>query len=298
MGCFDRILVVDDASDLPVTDLPGDVTLLRQERSQGAGAARNRALDAVTTRHLLFFDSDDLLTAEFPALWRSLQGREFDFCMFRHADSRVQRDGRHGQIWMDEALWRQAGAQAQALARLSDAGRASLVQVANYPWNKIYRTGFLRAHDIRCSHSPVHNDITLHWRSFLHGRAILTSDRVAALHHVTSGGARLTNRRGAERMVIFEVLAEVAEALQQAQEQALSGQVDALQAAFWRFSSGLLGWARGHVPPRMHSLYDGRMREFLRAHLSPALFVRLAQGDPVIARRLLWQMAPDAEGAA
>ena len=298
MGCFDRIVVVDDASDLPLGDLPGDVTLLRQDMQQGAGAARNRALDAVITSHLLFFDSDDLLTAEFPILWRSLQGKSFDFCMFRHADSRVGRDGRYGQLWVDDMLWQQAGAQAQALAPLAAAGRAVLAQVANYPWNKIYRTGFLRAHDIRCSHSPVHNDIVLHWRSFLHGRAILTSDRVAARHHVTAGGARLTNRRGAERMVIFDVLAEVAEALDRERKQALTPQIEGLQATFWRFVSGLWGWVRGQVPPEMQAMFDDRARDFLLTYLTRPVFARLAQSDPVAARQLLWQMTPVERSAA
>lgn len=286
-GCFDQIIVVDDGSDQDMPALPEQVLVLRQDVQQGAGAARNRALGAVTGSHVLFFDSDDLLTAEIAPLWHSLSDHVFDFCLFRHADSRMMQQGHHGQMRRDEALWKQAGALGCALAPAGTDALPVLAQTANYPWNKIYRTAFLHDHDIRCSHTPVHNDITLHWRSFFHADRVLTSDRICARHYVAADGGRLTNRGGTDRMVVFDVLTEVAHQLPEFPK---------FMTAFWRFSSNLFDWARSTLTPDHHSRFDAAMTAFLRQHLKPDHVRSLAHKDPVLARRLLAQMT--AQGLA
>lgn len=288
---FDQIVIVDDGSQTPVhiADSGGaadTVMLLRNAEAMGAGGARNQALDHVTTSHLLFFDSDDQLTRDLPPLWQALQAESvFDFCLFRHHDSRSAHRGVWGQMPLDNALWRQADAPGATLFTPSPDGLAQLVQTANYPWNKIYRTGFLRDHPtVRCSETPLHNDIQLHWQSFLQAKTVMASDRVAAIHEVQDGGNRMTNQSGTARLCVFEPLAAVGAALADA------GQ-PALQHAFLTFTTGLLDWVRSVMDPVHHPAFDQASRRFWHRHLDPALFGSLRHNDPVLALRLCLQMA-------
>ncbi|MEN9063024.1 glycosyltransferase family 2 protein [Ponticoccus litoralis] len=107
LGLFDQIVVVDDGSADPVVTDRAEV--IRQDSATGPGPARNRGLDAIRTSHVLFFDSDDMITPGMVPLWRDLAGREFDFCLFRHADTRRIARGHWHQMPHDDALWRLAG---------------------------------------------------------------------------------------------------------------------------------------------------------------------------------------------
>ncbi len=57
----ERVIVVDDGSTDDTAAIAGrfDVTVLRQERQAGPGAARNRGIAAATTEFVAFLDADD-----------------------------------------------------------------------------------------------------------------------------------------------------------------------------------------------------------------------------------------------
>lgn len=293
LDCFDQVVIVDDASDIPLSesDLPESLRdrslLLRSDESGGAGHARNRALEVVDTESLLFFDSDDLLTGELPCLWRELQGRAFDFCLFKHHDSRVlERDG-WGQMPVDNMLWRLAGVSAGGLRVTDSAARPCLAETANYPWNKIYRTGFLRENRLKFSEIPVHNDIAVHWDSFSCAENILVSDRVAAIHFVRPGGQRLTNRRSRDRLRVFEPLRHAAEGIRDRQ-----GAQSPLMLALIRFSFGLMNWVRGNIPENIRGEYDRRAAGFIDCLLDEGRALDwLNRRDPVLCLKILLMQA-------
>lgn len=266
----DRIIVVDDGSEPaiafePLTvevGLPPDrVTLLRHDHSRGAGAARNLALQHVTTEYVMFLDADDLPLRELPDLLLDLKGREFDFCIFQHHDNRCSAEGRWGQMPEDRALWRSAGTDIGALSRVSRAAAKHLCQTANYPWNKIYRTDFLREHNIRCTEIAVHNDVELHWRSFLNAKTILASDRFGVIHYVASGQGRLTNRNGPERLQVFTALSRVSAELHARRE------LDAFTLPFYRFAAGLLGWIGSFIRKDLLDDFTRKAHSFLAAEV-------------------------------
>lgn len=291
LGLFEQVVVVDDHSDTAVVlpEMAGvDLHLIRNEVSQGPGPARNIGFERITTRHVLFFDSDDLLTHELTPLWHDLQDKDFDFCIFRHCDSRRIRLGQWGMTGYDATLWQAAGMAGRALKTLPPNAVPHLAQTANFPWNKIWRTAFLRAHNIQYSNTRVHEDIAPHWLGFLHARRILASDRVVALHHVAQGGDRLTNVQGPERLAVFDPLRDVIADLSKAPKDKAS-----LVPAFVRFSCTLLDWIHGNLDARWHSELGARRRAFLQAAVPPPLFEQLLESDPALALHLTLQMAKD-----
>ena len=275
LACVDRVVVVDDGSDQPLdadslrarSGLGARLSLIRHHRPRGPGAARNAALERVETRHLLYLDADDMPTRELDPLMADLAGQRFDFCLFQHHDSRSDQELRWGQTAHDQAFWRAAGVELGALNPVTPAAAAELAQTVNYPWNKIYRTGFLREHGITCSDILVHEDVELHWRSFLNARTILASDRVGVIHFVAHQGDRLTNRDGPERLEVFAPLARIA-----AEIDSHEGSVLALP--FARFALGLLGWIEGNLRGEFHAELATRSAAFaasLPEHVKAAL---------------------------
>ena len=225
MGVFAQVIVSDDASDpachpetlgFDADRLGAEVIYLRSDEQRGAGHARNLGLGAVTAGHVIFFDADDLFAPGFAEIWaRHRDGAAADFTIFRHTDSRV-REGelREGSFLPEEALWDAAmdAAVPEAAggpvieAMLDPLARATLSGISNYPWNKIYRTDFLRDHGIDCSETPVHNDIRLHWLSFAHARHVRAIRTIGAVHVVGGRGHHLTTRRGDERLCLDGIL--------------------------------------------------------------------------------------------
>lgn len=295
---FSQIIVADDASDeaqmaalAEGLDLGGELINLRSAVQGGAGHARNRGLDRVTASHVIFFDSDDLFTPEFRDLVADLQAspevQAADFTIFRHVDSRVRAKGGYGPLDSDQAYWGQAiGAEAARAETappvpLSRKGATRLCRIAAYPWNKIYRTGFLREQGIRCTEIPVHNDLELHWASFIRARTVYCSARVACEHFVHPEGTRLTNRTGDERLRVFEAFSNLHDTLD-----AMPDRLDFLEP-YAEFMVRLAGWIIGTLEPQFHADFHRRSRRFLLGRLSSAQFALIASQNPGLANRIV-----------
>ena len=287
-----QVIVVDDASDVPADParmgwtaerLGADLVFARNAQQRGAGYSRNRGLKKVTASRVIFFDSDDRFTPEFAHLMAELPPGGFDFCLFAHADSRMALSGSWGPLAGDERLWERVG-MVGALAELSPQNVPDLIQLTAYPWNKVYRTEFLRETGIRCTELMVHNDIELHWMSFLRAGRILVSDRVAAVHVVHKDGARLTNRTGAERLEVFQALDPVAAEIAVADP--------AFTLPFARFVMALFHWALGQLAPEHHETFRNRIRGFLARSLDGAAFARIAENEPDLAARINDHLGP------
>ncbi len=289
LALFDAVLVCDDASTPPCrpADLGFDeaalgITYLRSEDHRGAGHARNMGLDAVQTDHVMFFDSDDLLAPPLVALWQDLQGEQspFDFCLLRHVDSRQRALGRPGPMEADQRLWQACGLLDTAPQEVGAAEAVQIAQIAAYPWNKIYRTAFLRDAGIRCTEIPVHNDIELHWSSFLRARRILASGALCCEHFVAQQGNRLTNRRGAERLEVFRALAPLHRVLQE------SGRAPAFLVAMTGFYTRLFDWILGTLEDEYHAEFFQRVSAFLLEHHDDVSMGLIAARDPELAQRI------------
>lgn len=292
-----QVVVVDDASDTPADPtrmgwsderLGADIVFARNAQQRGAGYARNRGLSKVKASRVIFFDSDDRFTPDFAQLMADLPRNGFDFCLFAHADSRVAHSGGWGPLSGDERLWQRASAFG-ALTPATSVQIPELIQLSAYPWNKVYRTDFLRESGIRCTEIMVHNDIELHWLSFLRAKRILVSDRVAAVHVVQRQGSRLTNRNGAERLEMFRALDPVA------REVAIAGPEFTLP--FAKFIMALFHWATGQLAPEHHEVFADRIRDFLACHLDAAGFEAVARAEPDLAERINARLAWRSEGA-
>ena len=280
-----QVVIVDDASDSWTAEdsswtLEGGarVTMRRLPTRSGAGVARNKAMALVDQSMTLFFDSDDSLYPGLDALIRQLHPREFDFCMFRHDHSRAP--GGFGMLQTDEVLWSRVRAtgripQDSPLDLSTDLdARVQMSRVAAFPWNKVYRTDFLRDSAIQCGSTLVHNDILLHWHSFHATTRILMADSSLAAHTVDARAANLTNLAGLERLELFIALAESAQLM------TTRPVGDPLRSAFFCFALDVMTWAQETVHARVALDFARMRREFLLRYLTPPDFWVLSRQEP------------------
>lgn len=293
----DEVIVVDDGSDEPSrahfaqNPVPGArMVWLRTEAGLGAGHARNLGQAAVSGSHVLFLDADDTLTPDILALKQALSGQDFDFCLFAHDDSRLLARGMRGpQEPPDRAFWAQA-APGAAPRPMTQEEAQLLCRLSNYPWNKIWRTGFLAEAGVRCTEIPVHNDIEPHWAGFLSARRALVSGRHCVVHHV-AGGRQLSNRRGAERLRLFDALERVAVRLDR--EIGSDPARAAFAGPFLEFVCRLLGWVKTRLDGEETDLLQARADAFLATlaqQASPALSLAIERAladEPGLAVRFL-----------
>ena len=293
-----EVVVVDDGSDEPcrshfaANPVPGtQMVWLRTEAGLGAGHARNLGQAAVSGTHVLFFDADDELTPEITTLLRDLDGQAFDFCLFAHHDSRLLARGLGGaQEPPDRAFWAHC-APGDTPRQMTLAEAQVYCRLSNYPWNKIWRAGFLREAGVRCTEIPLHNDIEPHWAGFLSARRVLVSGRHCAVHHVTGEQGQLSNRRGADRIRLFEALLAVVARLER--EIACDPARAGFAGPFLEFVCRLVGWAQTRLDGEETGLMRARAKSFvatLAQGASPALSVAIEQAlaeEPGLAARFV-----------
>lgn len=170
--------------------------------------------------------------------------------------------------------------------------RMQALQLCNlpaYPWNKIYRTAFLRDNAIRCTELMVHNDVELHWNSFVSADNILACRLTGAVHFVDSKGNRLTNRRSAERLKVFVALENVLTRIW--------GRPSELRFPFLRamvhFSSDLIDWIGNNIDAVHRTELNALARRFYLQHLDRNSMTLLSYGDPALGRRIIRFIQPE-----
>jgi len=292
MNLFHEVIVIDDHSDQvlePVLQdsfpsLSDKLTVIRFDANRGAGAARNAGIDIATGTHLIFFDSDDLFGEDFTTIVHNArnevaQGDNFDMCIFRHHDSRNWSTQVRGGFAVDETYWKDVDA-TDDLKVLTSQRASTLCRIAAYPWNKIYSIDFLRRHKIRCTELAVHNDVELHWASFIAADTIIYTSLIGAEHFVTPDGDRLTNRRDAERLKVFEAFENVWLRLTNSRKI-----VQMIEPAM-SFFSRLVLWIDANIAPEFKDELEARASRFFMHSLSVSHMSLLTVRDAELAGRI------------
>ena len=294
IGLFSEVIIADDNSDLDCSPqalgfdegrLGARLVHLRSAVQRGAGHMRNLGLEAVTAPNVLFFDADDRLEPGLRVVWAqhlaaALDGVPPDFTIFRHADSRVRapRGSEGASFPADERIWDRVTAD-RSCSELGKWGRAHLAGISAYPWNKIYRTDFLRQHAIRCSETPVHNDIKLHWLSFAHATRVQAVRGIGATHVVGDRGHHLTTRPGAIRLCLFDILDDVLSELRAIPDAQM------IRRHFVHFMKTICDWTLDRADPALRDRFAASVARCYRS-IDPAEFALYATWQPARAMQM------------
>lgn len=171
-----QVVVVDDHSDPSLVGQAGYPGLDRLgtevvflEKEGGAGHARNIGLQRAEGRWTLFMDCDDFFTPEFEILVDSHFDDDADIVYFdvtSVCSEDLSESPRH--LARSEYFTRYSGAEREFCCRW----------LYTEPWGKMFRTDFLRKHDIHFEETPLANDFRFSVLSGLKAASVSTDTGV------------------------------------------------------------------------------------------------------------------------
>lgn len=216
-----ELIVVDDCSTdgleamVANARLPASVQLRfhRNQENRGAGLSRNAGLDLVGRDYMMFLDADDLLADSFFNYLRlSPLANGADFVLFKyHLSADIAQRQSYTMHRVDNRFFSNISQCSFPSRTFTLDEIPSVLRTVNFPWNKVYRTEFVRRAGIRFPDYRMHEDILPHWTSFLTaGRFGILHWAPPLIHHFEAPrSTRATNYVGDLRLAAFETLLEV-----------------------------------------------------------------------------------------
>lgn len=285
-----EIIVVDDGAPVESTNRIRHAlekiphwTLIRLSENHGAGIARNVGRSHVSGEFSVFLDVDDELDmAQLLTTTKllSLTSADVAFCTY----DQVSADLPHQRIGMwpkDQAIWEKVcgptGRKA-VMARPDDS--TDLLRFTNFPWNKVYRSSFLRSLPTPLFGStPIHNDILGHWITLLFAEEVLMVDSPFTLHIRHPLGTSLTSRLDSERVTAgVAALRELASFLNTTapHNQDVAG-------ALWAFMKDISANTHKYLSSDSdREKFRNEQRTLIREFLSPDTVFHLTDNDPTL----------------
>jgi len=275
----DQLIVVDDGSE----DCSCEEITAALDRLEGRGVAlcpvflganthggvgipANIGLDEATGDAIFFIDGDDWVDAEgLRSARRRFEAMGGDILI---ANYRVYDAGQgRYEAPPDQPLW----AQAHNAATLEDRRHLAL-QMVGVPWRKIYRTDFLRSHNIRFPEGPFfYEDNPFHWAVVLAAAEIGFLDVCVCSHRIGRAGQTMA-ARGTDLAAFFDHYDRIVAQMQTPQYRA-----DALR---WLLEN--MAWHIERLAPEAQWIYAARAEETL-ASIAEADWQAMRR-DPVALR--------------
>lgn len=254
-----QIIVVNDNSSSDLTSLlpaAPNLTLLHNSPSGGAGRSRNYGLTKVEKDYIVFMDDDDFMDWDVVRSLMTMMDAaptiDMAFSSYNILwDGIIQPPHEVDRIILENIL------QGQSFRVLNIDGNEKLLRFTNFPWNKVYRTEFIRRINLRFSETAVQNDVHAHWQSLLNATRILVTDSIQCTKDQNNTGNRISNLDDHRRLQAFIALAETYEQVKQ------SGLPQA-EANFWAFYRDVIKWMLDIISPatmpllfRKHIAFSG-----------------------------------------
>lgn len=213
-GDFEVIVVSDgstDATDEIVrgySDQDDRVKIIRQEH-QDAGTARNTGLDAAQGEYLLFFDADDLME---PDMLERMIGRaletDADITVCRaliFSDQGVDKKVDFGPFYVDY----------NEVYSGQDLGEHLFDAMVGWPWDKLYRSRFIRDSNLRFQSITSTNDALFVFLSLAKATRIAFIDAQLVRHRRHNGSIAATRHKAPHNArMAYEAIVQAMESLE------------------------------------------------------------------------------------
>lgn len=275
-----QLIVVDDGSNdatRRIADLVGHAApadrvqyeplFFSQNTIGGVGTAANAGMDRADGDIVVFVDGDDWVVPH--ALRQAVQqldetGADFTVCGCQEYwnNSGNFTTYPEGKIW---ASLRKLSGKAEL--------RNALLQMAPFPWRKIYRRDFLERHKIRF---PIGDfffeDNPFHWETSVRAERFNFFEPVTHIHRMERAG-QTVHAMGLRPIQIFEHAGIIRRKLEQL------GQKEALQERYFQWLVDHILWCGRYVSPQgLNTVYD-KSRAALREYSDEVFWEQLSKKD-------------------
>lgn len=205
-----EIVVIDDASTDNTCEIVEQyaarhesIRLMRSDANAGPGVARNRALETISGEYCLFHDADDILNeGAIDTVLALMDETNVDIAVFRYSLLRSV-GGSPEEMSDSKVIWDGVVGEKDTMMVELDAAPQFLLTV-NYPWNKIYRTSFVRRTNLRFSPARINEDILPHWASYMSAGRFLAINRSLTVHRLIPGRDQHTSVNDERRLEILK----------------------------------------------------------------------------------------------
>ncbi|MDC0660438.1 glycosyltransferase family 2 protein [Leisingera sp. SS27] len=231
----------------------------------GVACAANAGLERATGDIVVFVDGDDwVLPHNLAAAVQKLQQTEADFIVCGCKEY-WNSSGNYTR-YPEAHLWDRVRGTGDLEAR-----RELLLQMAPFPWRKIYRRRFLEQQGIRF---PVGDyffeDNPFHWETSVRAASFCFFEPVTHVHRMEREGQTVASM-GLKPLQIFEHAATIRAMLAQ------TGQAAALEARYFHWLADHVLWCGRHVPPEGLNRLFSLASEALEAFPDALFWERLAE---------------------
>ncbi len=253
-----ELIVVDDGSTdatRQVADCIGQMAdpnkvhykpiFFAQNTIGGVACAANAGLDHASGDIIIMVDGDDWVEPQAlaQAVQQLAQSRaDFIVCGCQEYWNNTGSYTRYPEAH----IWAQAAREADKTTR-----QQLLLQMAPFPWRKIYRRAFLDRHKIRF---PVGDyffeDNPFHWETTLRAEQFILFDAITHTHRMARQGQTVTSM-GVKPLQIFDHARTIAQTLDATQQDAT------FDAAYFRWLADHVLWCGRYVSPHgLNRLFD------------------------------------------
>lgn len=257
-----ELICIDDGS----TD--GSADVLKQAESSGAfpslklisqenagpAAARNRGIEAACGAYLMLLDADDRFEPTlFARMVDAIEQADADMAICR-ADEFDHDSGKSRPT--DWTIRTELLPQNSSIFAAADSPACPFSAFMGWPWDKIYRTSFIKDRGLRFPDLPNAEDFPFVYQALCQAQSIVVIDEVLIHHRVKRSGST-SNSRLAAPMSFYEGI------------EMLKSNLQAYPDAWRKLEWGFLNWALNYTCWNIESLPSGTPE---RAQLINALF--------------------------
>lgn len=261
---YEIILVDDGSSDNTVKIVnnyilgKNNVKFISQE-NKGAGAARNTALLYSSGDYLFFVDADDYISNNCLNILNLEIHKEnlIDILifMYRYFDERncvfKKMSKRDAFVYYDTYLENRI---------FSFNECPQLHECISYPWNKIFRSSFIKENNIKFSETIVHNDIFFNIASIIKAKKIKIINDILYIHVINSKIGQLTQIFDKRRLNLIQVLDQCDTFLNK-----LDLKNNELLLPYIAFKANLLDWAIMKSEGDLQEKFIAYLRDFMNS---------------------------------
>lgn len=261
-----EIVIVDDCSTdgtkkvlSALSQKYENIRCIYQLENLGPGVARDVAFETIESEFVIFFDDDDILYGKnVEAVLQKMNIYDLDVAIMAYEYVEALKP--------DEKMEMLSGDEERFSGILQDSTESiiqpsvfpRILSIANFPWNKICRTNYLKKIQATFGSLRLHEDVPIHWNILCNVEYVfLTRESIG--QHIIDQGMRNASRK-----------------IQKNRMQAL----DALRGAyyyvnkstnrknfimeFYRFQVDLVRWASDYIPLSEKNTFAQRVSELFR----------------------------------
>lgn len=287
-----RIIVVDDCS--PESGSPLIEALQKKFGSQlnyhklsknvGPGGARNFGMDLVETPFFSFIDADDGISPSYIHFTlEACRNIDFDVAMFKHHFSTDHADQySYRMLESDEIIWERYAKEYGPEDVIPIWKAPYLTHTINYPWNKIYRTDYMRKFNVRFPDLRMHEDVPFHWSALMHCERMvcLTEFPPLVQHNRSQGRDRATDHAGKMRLDLVDSGVLVFQEINN------HPHLKMFYPVFARFLLDVFEWAESTIEPAYREALIAGVWEMMHKFINPPVMHYIKQVDQDLVDKL------------